>query len=546
MNSIMIPVIAAVFIFNFTAISSLILDFYKKYNSILLLKEILNVYTLLRVIIIPAGFVVLFILYDKHIEFLSVLSIVYCIGSSIWLIYRTKYLLNQNRIIIKLLAEINDEEINIYKNNDILTTENRIDILLKIIVSFIRSNDFNSAEDIFNILFNWVNNNLELIKPNSSNYWSIKSNRFNRFFNCITNEVCNSSNTIIQDTYITSIYNQIIISSNLKNILNYEYIFSSLERFIENGLMYEKLIPKTLMNKAFRILLDKIPLYLYECKKSDKYDIKDKSLYLFHKSKDFEKLKNTLYEKIDSVISLATEKNNIEFLKSIDLFRFCFKELEKEYDGSKEPGKPYPAIVYINLSWNINYYQFLNEVTSSYSSIFYKLKDNTFNYKLWKSIFEDHKSFMYHFKELDFSDKIKQVIFNSFMSSYRRCLENLISNKYVLNYFEFYDYFCEFSYEYSKEQETYFIKLFILLTKEYFKYYFMQEIDNNNKYQIWSRVLQFQEKHSDNSCSDELNEYIKSLQEQYSILSTDYHNWEENQKKNIDETTKQIKSFWKN
>ena len=132
------------------------------------------------------------------------------------------------------------------------------------------------------------------------------------------------------------------------------------------------------------------------------------------------------------------------------------------------------------------------------------------------------------------------------MSSYRRCLENLISNKYVLNYFEFYDYFCEFSYEYSKEQETYFIKLFILLTKEYFKYYFMQEIDNNNKYQIWSRVLQFQEKHSDNSCSDELNEYIKSLQEQYSILSTDYHNWEENQKKNIDETTKQIKSFWKN
>ena len=546
MNSIMIPVIAAVFIFNFTAINSLIQDFYKKYNSILLLKEILNFTTLLISIIIPACFVILFILIGEnwHQAFLSVLSIVYCISSSIWLIFRIKYLQNQNRIIIKLLAEITEDEIRIYKHNDILNTENRIDILLKIIISFIRSDDFNSAEDIFNILFKWVNNNLELIKPNSSNYWSIKSNRFNRFFNCITNEVCKSSNTIIQDTYLTSIYNQVLVFSTFNNILKYEYIYSSLEKFIENGISHENSVSINLLTKALKILQDKIPIYLYEMKTSDEYDLKDKSLYLLHESDDFHKLKNTLYDKIDSVISLAAEKNNTEFLKSLNLFSFCFREPEKENDEPMEPGKSYPAIIQMEIPWNVNYYQFLNLITSSYSTIFYKQKDNSFNYKLWKNIYHDYRTFMYHFKELDSTDKIKKAIYNTFYSSYRNCLYKIVTNKINLNYFEFYDYFCNFDYYCSNEHENDFVKLFIDITKEYLNFYFEQNIDINDKYQIWSRIIQFQENHSECSISNELNNYVNELYEKYYEILINYDKWKENQLANITETQKQLKKFW--
>lgn len=545
-NTIMIPVIAAVFIFNFTAINSLIQDFYKKYNSILLLKEILNLYTLSITIVIPAVFVVLFILNDTnpHPIFISVLSIIYCISSSIWLIFRTKYLQNQNRIIIKLLAEINKDEIHAYKNNEILDTENRIDILLKIIVFFIRCNDFNSGEDIFNILFHWVNNNLDLIKSDSSNYQAIKFNRFNRFFNCITDEVCKSSNTIIQDTYITSIYNQIIINSDFNNILNYEYIFSSLSKFIENGLLHENIISKNLLNKALKILLDKIPTYLYEVKPSEEYDLKNKSLYLLHESEDFNRLKNTLYDKIDFVISLAAEKNNIEFLKSVNLFSHCFREPQKQYNGPIESCTTYPAFIKIKIPWNVNYYQFLNLITGSYSSILYEQKENTLNVKLWHSIISDYRAFMYHFKELDPTDKIQKAVYNSFYSSYRNCLYKLTKNEVTLTDSDFFNAFCYFKPYCSKEQENDFIKLFIEITKEYFNYFFQQKNDTNEKYQIWSRVIQFQENHSDSLLSKELNEYIISLQAKYEQILHGYLQWKENKIIYFKNLEKQLEEFW--
>lgn len=545
-NAIMIPVIAAVFIFNFTAINSLIQDFYKKYNSILLLKEILNLYILSITIIIPAVFVVIFIFSNdnSHLIFISVLSIIYCIGSSVWLIFRIKYLQNQNRIIIKLLAEISKDEIHVYKHNEIWDTENRIDILLKIITSFIRCNDFNSAEDIFNILFHWVNNNLSLITSDSSNYWSIKSNRFNRFFNCITDEVCKSSNTIIQDTYITSIYEQIIINSDFNHIVRYEYIFSSLSKFIENGLLHEEMISKNLLKKALKILLDKIPTYLYEMKPSEEYDLKDKLLYLLHKSEDFNQLKNTLYDKIDFIISLAAEKNNIEFLKSINLFSICFRKPKKEYNGAIESRKTYPAFVEIKIPWNVNYYQVLNLITESYSSIFYKQKENTFNVKLWRSIINDYRAFMYHFKELDITDKTQKAIYNSFYSSYRNCLYEPIKNGVVLNNFDFFEFFCYSNYYCSKEQEDDFIKLFIKSTQDYFKYFFQQQQNDINEiYKTWSRVIQFQKNHSDRESSTELNKYITSLQKKNYEILQDFPQWEKDQTTYFKNLKKQLEEF---
>lgn len=546
-NTIMIPVIAAVFIFNFTAINSLLQDFYKKYNSILLLKEILNIKIIFKTIIIPGFFVILFIFLKKetpHLLFFSVLSIIYCIGSSIWLINQTKYLLNQNRIITKLLAEINTNEIEFYKNHDILNTENRIDVLLKIIISFIRSNDFNSAEDIFNILFQWVDKNLDVIKSNSDNHWAIKSNRFYRFFYCITDEVCKSRNTIIQDTIITSIYNQIIINSKFENISNYEYIYTSLSKFIETGLLYEKLISNSILNKALKIMLQKIPMYLYESKISDEYDINDKSLYLLHESKDFKKLNNTLYEKIDSIISIAAEKNNTEFLKSINLFFYSYRNPQKVYDGPIEPGIPYSPLIELSIPWNVNYYQFLNLVTGTYRSLFYKIKDKDFNFKLWNSIISDYRNFMYHFKEFDSTNKIHKAIYNTFYSSYRYCLYVLIEKEHILNYFDFYDTFCDFKHYCSNEQEVDFIKLFIEMTELYFKYFFNKENDKYLIYQTWSRVLQFQENHSESLVSKELNDYIQKIEKKYEENLKGYSEWKENLIVSLKDSKKQLDAFW--
>ncbi len=519
--SIMIPVIAAVFIFNFTALHTLVQTCYSKYKSIFLIKEIFNFFNIFVAIIIPGLCVIIFILLNpsySHFKFLSVCSIIYCIGSSIWLIHKTKHLQNQNRIVKKLLFEINDSEIFYYKNNEISTTENRIDILEKIIISLIRDKDTNSAEDIFNLVFEWINNIIDKIPSDCDIYVIKKNNRFCKFFENISDEVFKCRNKIIQERFIITMNNKILINSKIKNLRSYEYIFDAITNLIINGLYTDDYQNEDVLTTSFNLLLISIPYYLYEMDESEKAYKTGKDFYFLSESEDFRKFDNILYTKIDKIIQTASELNRINFLKSLRLFNYLFEQPKQKYNGPFEPGKIYPSYSLLKLRWNTNYYQLMKKISGTYFSIFYNIenKKQDFNKLIWSRIIDDYHSFLFHFQDFDFNNKLHKVIFDRFVSSYKTILFEILTYKEIMPSFEFYETLCSFNECYEKTLFPNFIQIFIDFTDKYFEYYFEKELNQNERNSTWNKLRQFQEEQKEALFSELLKEHIKKLETKYS------------------------------
>ena len=455
LSGLIIPVISAVFIFNFSAICYLVQENYHKYNSVLLIKESFNFTTLLFTIIIPAGFVLSLIFFDEksiNLVFWSVVATIYSLCSSIWLLYRVRFLLNDRKILLRLISNLSKDDINAYCKNVNINTENPIDTMQKVLTLIIKNNDVNLAEDSFNLLFKWIALNLDCIYEDSNNYWRIQQNRFNKFLIGLSQEISKADNYVMRQNFVYSMYECVLLKSEIKQIKRYELIYSTLESFIKSELEKNDRYSEKVAENSFHILISMVPKYLHYMKCNEcpiagySYLTESEEWYQFYE---------IVIRSVKECVDFAVEKNRIDFLKSTYLVSRIFEKYEEPFVSSLEDNK---------FLWNDNAYRYWESV----SNIYYRIYTKIFDEQVIRHIEMEYRQFAYLITVLNYSFPAQRAIFNSFYNSYSAFICELIEKKRVFSSKEFFEILCEPVFDRCSCQAYFnsYMKLFFFATNK--------------------------------------------------------------------------------
>ena len=520
---LIIPVISAVFIFNFSAICYLVQENYHKYNSVLLIKESLNFTTILVAILIPAGFVLLLIFSDvksNYLLFWSIVATTYSLGSSIWLLFRIRFLLNDRKIILRLMARLSKDDIKDYCQNLNTNSENPIDTMQKVLTLIIKNDDVNLAEDCFVLLFKWIALNLDCIHETSDNYWRIQQNRFNKFLIGLSQEVSKADNYVMRQNFSYSIYEGVLLKSEIKLIKQYEIIYLTLESFIKNELEKGDRNSEKVAENAFHIMVSMVPKYLHymEC-----CDSPIDGFSHLSESDEWHRFNEIVIKSIKECIYFAIEKKKIEFLKSTYLITRMFREYEEPFSMSSDDNK---------FLWNDNVYRCLQEVTN----IYYRIYTSLFDERILSHIEMEYRQFVHLVSELNYSKPVQRAIFNSFFNSYCTFIAKMLENKKLFTDEEFYETVCEPVFEKCSCQYYFnaYMNLFFTTTKQTLDLYSenAEFIKADDLMRIVGRIMQMKE-YLQEECEfkfeknvlEKFDEYEKS----YTMIYKKYAEYEKKQ-----------------
>lgn len=130
-----ITVICAVFVFNFTGSFILLQENHDKFGSIKLLDYVIDYKKIIFIVIIPALFIMIYyfgwISFD-YMAFYAFFSIFYSVGTSVYLIFSLKKVLNVKNIIFQLLYRTSRGEIFYYSTNQITDGDDKINTVLRL------------------------------------------------------------------------------------------------------------------------------------------------------------------------------------------------------------------------------------------------------------------------------------------------------------------------------------------------------------------------------------------------------------------------------
>lgn len=503
-SNIIVTVLSADLIFNFTAMFILLQENYSKYNSIYLLKNTVTKVTVFVSVIIPGVLISLLILNlipDKYFILYSIICVVLCISFSIWLLYSLKRALNTTDILLRLMANTNENAVRMYCNSKLIEENNDIQTILKITTDTIAKKDNISCKSIFYLVLHWLEKYREEISIKKHLVYFESQNKFYSFIKDIINSLLDSQAISIIEQYLCEIANIFRFTNIEEEYKQYHIFYNSLNklaiRLINlNNQQFEELIKNIYNVYTFKAghILSKLPFS--EMKES----------FFIVESEEFGEFALFYYEPLEKIIYEASKKQNITFLKSIRLFSTLFQYI------------PDDTIL------NCNHLKILHKTTYCYLRI---LKENNFNKDLLHSIFCEYKSLQHYLSYLQTPENLKELMLNVTFNSISSIYSELLNRKVQLE-----EYDLEILYEYFFDEGKYtdslrYLQLFFYVLSVSFDYSF-NELELNKRNRIWSRVEQLETlfvERIEISLLNELNVRKNEIISKFPSIKTDYEKW---------------------
>ena len=504
-SNIIVTVLSADLIFNFTAMFILLQENYSKYNSIYLLKNTVTKVTVFVSVIIPGVLISLLILNlipDKYFILYSIICVVLCISFSIWLLCSLKRALNTTDIILRLMANTNENVIRMYCNSRSVEEYNDIQTILKITTDTIAKKDNISCKSVFFLVLHWLEKYRNEISIRTKLVYSESHNNFYSFVNDITSTLLDSQSNSIIKQYINKIKNIFGFSNIETEYKQYHIFYSSLNNLAINLIKLNNSQFDELIKDIYNVYIFKASFILSKLSPS-----KIEENFYIIESDELKDFKNFYYEPLEKIIHEASKNRNIEFLKRIRLFSTFFQYLPD------------------NIVINSNYLEILHETTHCYS---YILRNTDYNKDLLQSVFREYKSLQHYLSYLVIPEKLKELMLNVTFNSISSIYSVLLNNKIQLEECDL-----EILYEYFFEEDKYsdylrYLQLFFYVISVSFDYSISKlELDKRNH--IWSRVEQLGSillKRNNNQLLNEFNSRKNEIISKFPYIKTDYEKWE--------------------
>jgi hypothetical protein len=298
-------------IFNLGALLALLQLNYNKFNSSILLRNLLKSPILISLTVFPfitAIFNFFFLNEKNHYDFLPTTIIIVSILSSIFLIAHYNNMSEINAMLIKLFRKTNEIDFDTYKDNIVYRVESNIDTILSLSLQVIKKEDIANAHSFFNNFYFWINKNIRFINYDIFNPQEKMLNKFHHFFEAIINTIMKSKSDTLHKYFLTSIERLVLSKANSENFKLYEIIYEALFKYLllcldEKDEYLAKDIYHAIYNNASSILLNMPTITL----KKDSPRVHDINL------KNFEDI---FIKPLDKFIKKAIEKKCISRVQS--------------------------------------------------------------------------------------------------------------------------------------------------------------------------------------------------------------------------------------
>gem|GEM_PF-2799014 len=512
-SNIIVTVVSADLIFNFTAMFILLQENFTKYNSIYLLKNTVTKTGIFVSVIIPCIFISLLIIDIIPIKYFiiySIFCITLCISISIWLLCSLKRTLNTPDILLRLMSNTNSDVIRRYSDNHFDSENNDIDTILKITTDTISKKDYLSTKSIFYLVLQWMEKYRKDISIEKKLVYFESQNNFYSFFidTFITSLSDSKSSSIIKE-YLNEVYNLFRFANIEKEYKQYHIFYNSLKKLAIKLIKFKDSQFDELLRAIYNTYTYKSGYILSNLKYSEM-----KESFFILESDEFRDFCTFYYEPIEKIVDEASKNKNIFFLKRINLFSIFFQYLPD------------------NITINCNFLEILHKTTHCYSKI---LKDNYYDKDLLHSILYEYKSLQHYLSYLKTPESLKELILNVIFNSISSIYSNLLNNKTELE-----EHDLKILYEYFFEEGKYndslrYLQLFFYVLEVYFDYSF-NNLDSEKRNYIWSRVNQLESiflERNETKLYYELETSKNKIIDKFPAIDTDYDKWESSRNREI-------------
>lgn len=511
-SSMVVSVISADLIFNFTAMFILMQENYNKYKSPYLLKNIVTKWTIFFSVIIPAAFIIILILDiipEQFFIIYSIFCVCSCIFCSILLLNKLKRLLNTVNIILVLMSNTNSNIVRFYSKGGI-TSNNDIDTILKISIDAIANKEYTELRTIFELILHWIEKYRKEISISDYSPYFESQNKFYSFVDILITAIVESKSSVIIKQFAAQIYEIISFADVENEYKQYHIFYNSLNKLIQEILMIDNI---DFENSAKQLL----NLYFYKAGYilSKLEDSIRKENFIVENSDDYRNFMSYYFEPLENTIKKSVNIGKYTFLRRINLFSVFFQNVPDE------------------VTLNENYLKILQEITHTYSFI---LRESDYNQELVESIFSDYKSLIYYLSYLKMSDMLYELMTNVVFNSIKDIYTALINKKYLFDEMDLEILYSYFFYEkFHKKDYERFLSLFCVVVSTYFDYG-LPYINKNNQNRIWSRIIQLKsifEKKNNNELLTQVNIQINKIAEKHPQIISDYQQYEDSWEKTI-------------
>lgn len=517
-SSMIVSVISADLIFNFTAMFILMQENYNKYKSSYLLKNIVTKWTIFSSVIVPVIFIIILILDIIPEQFFIVYSIFCictctctctCISCSILLLNKLKRLLNTVNIIRVLMSNTNFNIVRSYCNGGI-TSDNDIDTILKILINAISNKEYTELKTVFELILRWIEKYRKEISISDYFPYFESQNKFYSFVDILITAIVESKSIVIIKQFADQIY-EIIRFADIENeYRQYHIFYNSLNKLIQEILNVDNI---DFENSAKQL----VNLYFYKAGYilSKLTDSKRTEGFVVEETDDYRDFKTFYFEPLENTIRKSVNIGKYTFLRGVDLFSMFFRYVPKDVE------------------LNENHLLILHEITHTYS---YVLRESCYNNELIGSVFSDYKSIIHYLSYLKMSDMLYELMSNVVFNSIREIYDALISRKYLFGEKDLeilYSYF--FDEKFTRKDYKNFLSLFCIVVSTNFDYG-LHSITKNNQNRIWGRMIQLKlifEKENNDELLNLINIQIKKISGKHPQIITDYQQYEDSWEKAI-------------
>lgn len=511
MSNIIVTLVSADLIFNFTAMFILLQENFNKFHSVLLLKKIVTKFTIIVSVVIPAVFLIVIILDlipNQYFTFYSCFCVLYCIFFSVCLLYQLKKNLNTTDVILLLISDINSNDVRIYRDNHFAADNNNIDAILKITTDCIKNRNYTELSSVFKLVLNWLEKHKADISIKNFSPYFESQNHFYFFIDILVKTIADEKSKIIIKQYVNEIYSIFRFAAVKKDFKDYHIFYNSLNKLLSYLAEYDDSELEDCKETLFSV-------YTYNMKNifMQLTSSKIKASLSVEKSKEYKEFLNYLYEPIEKTLFKVVDKD-IEFLKFVDWFSIFFRLYNKISE------------------LNINYLEILHKLTNFYFLILNKC---SFEKSLVRSVLSKYKTLNYILSNCIMNDKMLELFNNVVFNSIKEIYFKLLKNKYNFEEYDFevlYEYF--FDNKKSKIQICY-LNLFCFAIISYFDYGF-DNIEKNIRNTIWNRLVQLNDIFFERNQFDlikGLNSNMKKIIEKYPNVNVDYQKYEDSIQKEI-------------
>ena len=531
--SVVIPIISAVFIFNFSATIYLLQENYHKFNSIFLLKKVLNPLGLIITIILPAIFAILILIdiipsVEMKINF-SIVAIEYSLLSSLYLLYMFRFYLDVRKVFLYIIGNTNPLIILDFKEQNYEDAENEISTIKNIICSSISNSDVVIQENCYPLFFTWIKQNIDFFYTQSKYVPEIEHNGFRKMMFDINESFTGKTKFQVRRNYIEYIY-RLFIEIEFSDLQKYSLFYDTLADFAIKCIS-KKRDNSDSINFALDAIAYKIPEYLNGIK------VKENERIFVRGSNDYILFEDVVLKNWKSVFRSINEIDN-HVLKQNVFSHLHISYIFKRYDNVDNEND----WTMIHVTCFTDLLDMMNNITMT----------NINDSKIIRHFIFEYVTLGYIFKNVKLEKKENRYMFNTFMNHLGIFFQMIIESDLELNEFDF-EVFYQPCWDLTENKKIIidYLNLFIFFIRKYFdklNKIVLSEKSKENVFRIWRRTDQLLEiwdrKHL---ISEEIITFWtakqKETKEKYDDLLSGYEDYLQKEKELAKRWQKVMKDF---